>query len=211
MTLTAEELEDAFRQYQGRLLNYAVSRVRNDVWTAEDAAQEAWTIVWARRDQWRNGKPIIAWLQRLTKVAAQNMVHPRDTWAGPIPANPTPIGFIGEALDDQPDDGTPGTGYPGLADPQARQVIDDALSQIRPGEAKALRLHCIEGYDYAEAARIMNVSVECVRSCVCTGLARLRRLRDGHDDACYRCGWPLGSIGHAVSCNSRIGRPANSL
>ena len=59
---------------------------------------------------------------------------------------------------------------------EARILIEQALSILKPTDAAALQLHFGNGFTYEEIGEVMNMSSEAVRKRVARGVERFRRV-----------------------------------
>ena len=165
---------DAFNQlvsiYQDHLYSL-VARMVPDRDQAADAVQEGFFSAYRNLAGFRGGS-VRSWLTRIVVNAAMDLQRARKR----RPSQPYP------ELDDeswQPPAGPE-------ADPE-RQVLGfertralaDALARIGDDQRTAIVLFDMEGYDYAEVARLTGVSLGTVKSRIHRGRLALRALLEG--------------------------------
>lgn len=151
--------------YQDYLFSMTVRMVRDrDV--AEEAVQEAFFSAYRNLDRF-SGSSFRAWLTRIAINAAHDILRKRkrrpsepypewedDSWQPPAPASegPEQVALVG----------------------QQRSAIARALSTITADQRSAIVLYDVQGYDYAEIAKMSGVSVGTVKSRIHRGRLALR-------------------------------------
>lgn len=161
---------DAFgllvRAYQHRLVNFAGAMLGNAA-DAEDVAQEAFLRAWRSIGGFRGGSSFKTWLYQIAANAARTSRTRRrgrpEEPRGDAAATP-------EAF-----------GQPRAADDVEAAVVDrdrlDRALQALPEEWRAaVVLRDVEGLEYAEIARALQVPIGTVESRIFRGRARLRAL-----------------------------------
>ena len=144
-------------------------RMLGDAMEAEDVAQEAFLRLWRQAPHWRAGAARIdSWLYRVTL----NLCYDRlRKWRERSTAEPP-----------EQEDSSPGP----EARLQARSIgqrVDASLMELPARQRQAIVLVHFQELGGAEAARVMEVSVEALESLLARGRRTLRRaLADLVDD-----------------------------
>jgi RNA polymerase sigma-70 factor (ECF subfamily) len=165
---------DAFNDlvvcYQDMLFALVV-RMVPDRDQASDAVQEAFFSAYRNLEGFRGGS-VRSWLSRIAINAAMDTQRLRKR----RPAEPYP-----ELEDDQwqpPADASADPVTRSLA-AERHRALSDALARITDDQRTAIVLFDVEGYDYAEIARITGVSLGTVKSRIHRGRLALRGLLEG--------------------------------
>ena len=153
--------------YQDRLFALVV-RMVPDRDQASDAVQDAFFSAYRNMSGFRGGS-VKSWLSRIAINAAMDAQRLKKR----RPADPYP-----ELEDDSwqpPADASADPVTAALATERHR-ALSSALAAITNDQRTAIVLYDVEGYDYAEIAEIMNVSVGTVKSRIHRGRLALRGL-----------------------------------
>jgi RNA polymerase sigma-70 factor (ECF subfamily) len=160
---------EAFNQlvelYQDYLYAMAVRIVRErDL--AEDAVQDAFFSAYRNLERF-SGPSFRGWLTRITLNAAKDILRRRRR----RPADPYP-----EWEDDSWQPPAPGAEGPEQVTllSQQRAALAQAMAGITDDQRTAIILFDVEGYDYAEIAKLTGVSVGTVKSRIHRGRMTLR-------------------------------------
>jgi RNA polymerase sigma-70 factor (ECF subfamily) len=162
---------DAFNDlvvcYQDQLYGLVV-RLVPDRAQAADVVQEAFFHAFRHLDAFRGGS-VRSWLSRIAINAAMDTQRYRkrrpaepypeledDTWQPPADAKADPVSTALAA--------------------ERHRVLGAALAAITHDQRTAIVLYDVEGYDYAEIARLTNVSLGTVKSRIHRGRLALRDL-----------------------------------
>lgn len=146
-------------RHLGRILAFAYRMVGNHA-DAEDIAQEVFVRLWLHAARWRpEGARLTTWLHRV----ARNLCH--DQYARRHE----------QALDDvaEPEDARPSPSERLQAEDLARYV-NAALATLPERQRAAITLFHYQGFGNAEAADIMDVTVEALESLLARGRRALR-------------------------------------
>jgi len=171
---------DAFgqlvRAYQHRVVNFTRAMV-SDTADAEDIAQDAFLRAYRGLRGFRGGSSFKTWLyQIVTNTARTHLAKRRDR----------PDHAAGDAAADPEAFGQPNTGEDALADVIRRDAIDRALQTLPEDLRVAVVMRDVEGLEYAEIARALDVPIGTVESRIFRGRARLRAslrpTRDSQDE-----------------------------
>ena len=135
---------------------------------AEDAAQEAFISAYRSLDRFRGGS-FRAWLFRIASNACYDELRRRKA----RPA--TSLDRTGDE-DERPMD--PPDAAPTMeeraANTELHQALEDALAQLPRDQQLAIVLCDVQGFDYAEIAETMHVSLGTVKSRISRARSRLR-------------------------------------
>jgi RNA polymerase sigma-70 factor (ECF subfamily) len=159
--LDEEALTEIFTTYHPRVLNYALSQLR-DPQTAEDVASEVMLKVLEAIGRYRfNGVPFAAWVFRIARNALIDVRRRRSRYAGcSLPDGLASPGTdtatrVEEALD--------------------RDRLHEAMRGLREEHRHVLVLRFMEGLNTAEVAYILGRSQSSVKALQYRALNRLRR------------------------------------
>lgn len=150
-----EPLVEKYRQRVWRLA-YQILRDREEAW---DVAQEAFVRAYQALPRFRQAAAFSTWLYRITTNAALDLVRRR-------PAIP-PV----ELTADHPARDDP------EAEAQRREIhrrVHAALGHLPPEYRAAVVLRDLQGLEYVEVARILQVPIGTVRSRLSRGREALR-------------------------------------
>ncbi|MBN1550224.1 sigma-70 family RNA polymerase sigma factor [bacterium] len=172
--------ESAFKRllerYQDRIMNY-VFRIVGDYDTAVDITQEAFIRVYMNAGRYLPGSRFAPWLYRIASNLAINEIRRRKRWRffsfdEPINSDEKSMTF------ELPDES--------ILSPEANIIqkedvesVEQALEKIPVKYRTPLILREIEGYDYEEISKILNIPRGTVKS-------RLNRGRSLLKTALYR-------------------------
>lgn len=145
-------------RYQRRVFGICY-RYFGDVQDAEDAAQDAFMILYRRAGTYRGGSAFSTWMYRVTTNACNDMARKRTR-------RPRRADTV---IEDIP-----------LADPAddtgrviQQMELHEALQQLEPAHRDAVIAHTIEGRPYHEIAEQAGVAVGTIKSRVHRGHAKL--------------------------------------
>jgi RNA polymerase sigma-70 factor, ECF subfamily len=146
------DLDALFRDHYAEILRYLTTRLGSRE-QAADVAGEVFVVALRRASLLRwQGKPLLAWLYRVaSNMAADELKRRRRE----VPVAEPPERAA-------PDDDT-------LAE---REALRRALGALPPDQQLAVHLRLVEGYPFAEVARLMGRSV---------GACQMLVLRAGRD------------------------------
>lgn len=149
------DFDALFRAHHAEIVRYLAARLRSRD-DALDVASEVFVEAWRRAPSLRyRGRPITAWLYRVAaNMAADRMTARRRE---PIPV---------AATQERP------AGADEAAAVAERDALRRALGTLPPDHAMAVHLRLVEGYPFADVARIMGRSV---------GACQMLVLRAGRD------------------------------
>jgi RNA polymerase sigma-70 factor (ECF subfamily) len=158
-----------------------VLRVIGEPSDAEDIVQESFISAWRSLSGFRGGS-FRAWLFRIGTNRAIDTIRARRR-RGELPLEPSE--------NEEPEWAEPADPGPGPAElasqSEAVGAVEEALRSLPAEQRAALLLRDVEGFDYAEIARITAVEIGTVKS-------RIHRARVAVRNALVRRGWK-GSSG----------------
>jgi RNA polymerase sigma-70 factor (ECF subfamily) len=149
------DFDALFRAHHAEIVRYLAARLgsRDD---ALDVASEVFVEAWRRAPSLRyRGRPITAWLYRVAANMAADRMSARRREAAPSQAADAAASGTDEAA--------------AVAD---RDALRRALRTLPSDHALAVHLRLVEGYPFADVARIMGRSV---------GACQMLVLRAGRD------------------------------
>jgi RNA polymerase sigma-70 factor, ECF subfamily len=149
------DFDALFRAHHAEIVRYLAARLgsRDD---ALDVASEVFVEAWRRTPSLRyRGRPITAWLYRVAANMAADRVTARRREPLPVAAAQEQAAATDEA-----------------AAVVERDALRRALSTLPPDHALAVHLRLVEGYPFADVARVMGRSV---------GACQMLVLRAGRD------------------------------
>ena len=156
------DFDALFRAHHAEIVRYLAARLgsRDD---ALDVASEVFVEAWRRSPGLRyRGRPITAWLYRVAANMAADRMSARSR--EPVPA--------------------PAAAESGAAGDEATTVIERealrrALASLPPDHALAVHLRLVEGYPFADVARVMGRSVGACQMLVLRAGRELREALEG--------------------------------
>ncbi len=167
--------ETAFRRllerYQDRIVNFTMKMV-GDYDTASDLSQEVFIRVYTNAGRYLPGSKFAPWLYRIAANLSINEIRRRKRWR---------FFSIDEQLDedhepysiDLPDETTPSP-EDQILKREASHQVEAALKKIPVKYRMPLVLREIEGYDYEEISKILDVPRGTVKSRLNRGRALLK-------------------------------------
>ena len=145
-----------------RLRRYARALMHNPQ-AADDLVQDTLERAWAKRDLWRQGSDLRAWLFTVMHNVFVNQFH--RSAAAPAMTE----------LDEAP----PAIASASAEDAIALRDLSNALSQLSPDLREVLFLVGVEQLSYQEVAQLLGTPIGTVMSRLSRGRERLRLLLAG--------------------------------
>jgi RNA polymerase sigma-70 factor, ECF subfamily len=145
--------ESLVRTFDGEMvkLAYVIGR---EIELAQDAAQDAWSLLWRRPPELRDRNQLRTWLLSVTANNARQTMRRRR---------------IGRRLINQAAEQTP-------SDRSAEMVeLSDLLARLPVEDRQAIGLRLVLGFSTQETASIMGLSESALRSRLHRALRTLRR------------------------------------
>jgi RNA polymerase sigma-70 factor, ECF subfamily len=135
------DFDALFRAHHAEIVRYLAARLgsRDE---AADVASEVFVEAWRRVPGLRfRGRPVLAWLYRVAANMAADRVSARrrEPVAGEVHDSPAGGDEAAAVIE--------------------REAIRRALATLAPDHAMAVHLRLVEGYPFAEVARVMGRSV----------------------------------------------------
>jgi RNA polymerase sigma-70 factor (ECF subfamily) len=156
--------EQLFRLWYSRLAEYAL-RLAGSSDAAEDAVQDVFIALWARRDAMPDDDKLTAYLHRAVRNRVLNQLRDERTaarWASTVDAD----AFQAPSADDE------------LAQSDLARAIAAALDELPPRTREVFSLSRDRELTYAEIAETLGISVKTVETLMGRALRTLReRLR----------------------------------
>jgi RNA polymerase sigma-70 factor (ECF subfamily) len=156
-------------RHQARMYNFMRMMVHEEA-EAEDLTQDVFVRVWKSIGRFRGDSAFRTWLFRIAVNRARTHLSRRSRWqflslqaSGPD-ADPT------AASDDPPDP------WRLEDDVVRRDAIDRALATLSPDLRTAITLRDVEGLEYREIARALDIPIGTVESRIFRARQRLRPL-----------------------------------
>lgn len=153
---TAAELEQVMRDYGANVYRLAYSQLRS-VSDAEDIYQEVFLRYFQKRPQFDSQEHRKAWLLRVTLNRAKS--HATSAWR----RHTVPL-----------------ENQVALPEPETQQ-LDEALSQLRPGDRSLLHLFYYEELSIREIARLLGRKESTVRTQLTRARSRLGKIMKGEE------------------------------
>ena len=156
------DFDALFRAHHAEIVRYLAVRLGSRE-EAADIASEVFIEAWRRAPglRWR-GRPVLAWLYRVAANMAADRMSARSR--EPVPA--------------------PAAVESAIAGDEATTVIERdalrrALATLPPDHALAMHLRLVEGYPFADVARVMGRSVGACQMLVLRAGRELRAALEG--------------------------------
>jgi len=187
--LAAAGERDAFdelvRRHQTRTYNFVRAMV-GDAADAEDLTQEIFIRAYRAIGRFRGDSAFRTWLFRIATNAARTHLGRRGRWRA---LWPRPAGGDDEAAAGRDD---PPSGENLESDIVRRDAIDRALATLSPELRAAVTLRDVEGLEYREIARALDIPIGTVESRIFRARQRLRPLLGSLVGAPAAPGGPAG-------------------
>jgi RNA polymerase sigma-70 factor (ECF subfamily) len=161
-----EAFDELVRRHKAAILTLAraLTGGRGD---ADDLAQEAFVRAWRSLRAFRGESTFRTWLHRV----AINVVRTSQTREGRLRR-----WFVAPRASDEPPPDPPSPSEPIDTALARRQVIDRALASLPEELRVPVTLRDLQGLDYKEIARVLDVPIGTVESRIFRGRQRLRPL-----------------------------------
>lgn len=159
-----QAFEELYQRHHRRVFHLCY-RMTNNVTEAEDLTQEAFIQLYRKTGTFRGQAAFTTWLHRLTINTV--LMHFRRTKARRD--QPTLDGVL-------PEPGIREARNKGPALTLDSLALKQLIMQLPPGYRATFILHDVEGYDHAETAQIMGISVGTTKSQLHKARKRLRSL-----------------------------------
>jgi RNA polymerase sigma-70 factor (ECF subfamily) len=156
------DFDALFRAHHAEIVRYLAARLGSRE-EAADVASEVFLEAWRRAPglRWR-GRPVLAWLYRVAANMAADRMSARARDAVPAPA-------AGEAV----------SGGDEATAVIERDALRRALASLPADHALAVHLRLVEGYPFADVARLMGRSVGACQMLVLRAGRELREALEG--------------------------------
>ncbi|MBN9046578.1 MAG: RNA polymerase sigma factor [Rhizobiales bacterium] len=142
-------------------------RMLGDAAEAEDVAQETFIRVWRHASGWRAGRARFdTWLHRVALNLCYDRLRRRREWT---------------SADELPDMAQDDTAEEARRHEDASIRVEQALKAIAPRQREAIVLTYYQALSNAEAAEVMNVSIEALESLLSRGRRALQAMLKGDE------------------------------
>lgn len=156
------DFDALFRAHHAEIVRYLAARLGSRE-EAADVASEVFLEAWRRAPglRWR-GRPVLAWLYRVAANMAADRMSARARDAVPAPAAAEAVSGGDEAT--------------AVIE---RDALRRALASLPADHALAVHLRLVEGYPFADVARVMGRSVGACQMLVLRAGRELREALEG--------------------------------
>ncbi|WP_298537321.1 RNA polymerase sigma factor [uncultured Algibacter sp.] len=155
---------EVYNRYYKAMYNTAYRIVKNN-FEAEDIMQDSFLQAFTKLDTLKDIKIFGAWLKR---IVINNSIH---HYRKQIKRNETPIDDMLYKIEDDLDGIESDYEFTSL---KANQILD-IMKTLKDNYRIALTLNLIEGYDYEEISKIMNISNQNSRTMISRAKTSLRQ------------------------------------
>jgi RNA polymerase sigma-70 factor, ECF subfamily len=153
-------------RHERRVLTFAI-RLLRDLEDAQDASQEVFLRAFRFLHRLDTRRPAEPWLMRITINVCRDIQRKRKRSAASV-VDVSDIESLSTGQSRDP--------HVGLALEQQRQLLWKAINALPEKERMALILRDVEGLSTAETAEILESSEATVRSQICRGRLRLKKI-----------------------------------
>ena len=159
--------EELVRRFQGRLFNFALSRLR-DRQVAEDVVQETLLKVWRHKASFRHGSRLSTWVFAL----ALNLC--RDHWRRAKPDSSMELPEIAVAAEHSSQRGRPSDASDNAERQELSEMLLEALEQLPPQSAKLLTSRTQDDLTLEEAGERLGLSPAASRAAASRAYKKLK-------------------------------------
>jgi RNA polymerase sigma-70 factor (ECF subfamily) len=160
--MKSKNWESDIQEQIPRLRRYAHALTRNSH-AADDLVQDCLERAWSKRDSWRLGSDLRAWLFTIMHNVFINSLRSNRLQTQP---------FFEDECTDRTDH---------LENSHVLRDFQSCLTKLKPDYQEVIVLACLEQMPYKEIAQITNIPVGTVMSRLSRGREQLRLLMEGHD------------------------------
>ena len=154
------DFDALFRAHHAEIVRYLAARLGSRE-EAADVAAEVFIEAWRRAPGLRGrGRPVLAWLYRVAANMAADRVSARSREPVPAAAEAATAGDEATTVIE-------------------RDALRRALATLPPDHALAVHLRLVEGYPFADVARVMGRSVGACQMLVLRAGRELREALEG--------------------------------
>jgi len=171
---------DAFSQlvsiYEKKAINFA-RRMLGDTCEAEDAAQEAFLKVFDKIHTFREESSFSTWFFTVLNNVCLDILRKRSRRADTVSINQSDDNGENYEL---PIEDTADGPYETLQKNEVKRLFEDALGNLSDEHRSVIIMRDINGFEYEEIARILDISVGTVKSRISRARLALRRILEEH-------------------------------
>ena len=169
----AAQLE-VYNRYYKAMYNTSL-RIVKDTAQAQDVMQESFLSAFTKLDSFKGEASFGSWLKRIVVNKSLNSYRLSNR------IDVTPLDHHLYKIEDE-NQGVSEVEYKNL---KVQQVLL-AMDKLKDNYRQSLSLHLIEGYDYEEMSKIMNVSYANCRTMVSRAKESLRKILNTNEEGQYR-------------------------
>lgn len=167
---------DAFSQlvllYEKKAINFTY-RILNDLGDAQDATQEAFLRVFDKIDSFQGNSSFSTWFYTILNNICLDILRKRSRQADTISIGQTDSND--EEYELQIEDLSPGP-YEQLQKKNAMEALEKALSLLSDEHRTVIIMRDLNGLEYEEIAKILNVNLGTVKSRLSRARLALRKV-----------------------------------
>lgn len=167
---------DAFSElvtlYEKKALSFTY-RMLKDLSDAEDAAQEAFLRVFDKIDSFRESSSFSTWFYTILNNICLDILRKRARSADTVSINQT--SSENDEYELQIEDSAPGP-YEQLQKATAQELLEEALTKLSDEHRAVIIMRDINGLDYEEIAKVLDVSLGTVKSRISRARLALRKI-----------------------------------
>lgn len=167
---------DAFSElvslYEKKALSFTY-RMLKDSSDAEDAAQEAFLRVFDKIGTFRESSSFSTWFYTILNNICLDILRKRARTADTVSINQT--SSDNDEYELQIEDSAPGP-YEQLQKSTAQELLEEALTKLSDEHRAVIIMRDINGLDYEEIAKVLDVSLGTVKSRISRARLALRKI-----------------------------------
>lgn len=167
-----EAFSELVKQYEKRAFNFAY-RTLKDTHLAEDATQEAFLRVYSKIDTFRGNSSFSTWFYTILNNICLDFLRKKSRSPDTVSIGQT--SSDDEEYELQIEDKSP-TPHESLEKKDANALLEQALSELSYEHRVVIILRDIEGREYEEIAKILNISLGTVKSRLSRARLSLRKI-----------------------------------
>ncbi|OKP66020.1 RNA polymerase subunit sigma-24 [Paenibacillus helianthi] len=151
-----EAFAELVRRYKGHVYRYAVGML-NSRMDAEDVSQEAFVKAFYSLSGLDNEYAFSSWMMTIVSNLCKDRLKKRNKE---------------QDFRDEPDECIADSS---VSDPLAKLSVEESLARLSVDHREVILLHDVQGYQYEEIAKLLNVPIGTVKSRLFTARMSLRK------------------------------------
>lgn len=163
--------EELIRQYEKKVYTLCFRMCGNSE-DAEEAAQDAFLVLWRGIDRFRQESSLSTWIYRLATNACIDTLRRRKKQSGSVSLDDEEL-FV-DAVDTSPQP------QETVEHRETQKLLQEGLSALPEEYRKVLILREIEGLSYTEIAESASIELGTVKSRISRGRSLLRNFLSGN-------------------------------